>query len=198
MHCRRLIRARINDCHRRLNYSNDKLLLCLSKLKELIPTSLLDTVTTIADKRANKTTEQRHAIVQSKLTRLQHAAHKKRHKTDKNWVRNISFCSLDENETDVLSYGLKHSVTPKHVPTDDIVLSVESVLARQRELPKSIKDDIRSRIASSLQSASLTDCNLTKDELHALKRLKNYKDIVILPADKGRVTVVMNKTKWAH
>ena len=29
------------DCHRRINYATDKLLLCLSKLKELIPTSLL-------------------------------------------------------------------------------------------------------------------------------------------------------------
>ena len=194
--CRRLIRARINDCHRRINYANDKLLLCLSKLKELIPTSLLDTLTTIADKRANKTTEQHHAIVQSKLTRLQHAAHKKRHKTDKNWVRNISSRPLDENETQVLSYGLKHSVTPKRIPTDDIVSSVESVLARQRELPESTKDDIRSRIASTLQSASLTDCNLTKDELHALRRLRNDKDIVILPADKGRVTVVMDKKDY--
>ena len=153
-------------------------------------------VTTIADKRANKTTEQHHAIVQSKLTGLQHAAHKKRHKTDKNWVRNISSRPLDENETQVLSYGLKHSVTPKRIPTDDVVSSVESVLARQRELPESTKDDIRSRIASTLQSASLTDCNLTKDELHALRRLRNDKDIVILPADKGRVTVVMDKKDY--
>ena len=194
--CRRLIRARINDCHRRINYANDKLLLCLSKLKELIPTSLLNTLTTIADKRANKTTEQHHAIVQSKLTRLQHAAHKKCHKIDKNWVRNISSRPLDENETQVLSYGLKHSVTPKRIPTDDIVSSVESVLARQRELTELTKDDIRSRIASTLQSASLTDCNLTKDELHALRRLRNDKDIVILPADKGRVTVVMDKKDY--
>ena len=190
--------VRYSGCggHRRINYANDKLLLCLSKLKELIPTSLLDTLTTTADKRANKTTEQHHAIVQSKLTRLQHAAHKKRHKTDKNWVRNISSRPLDENETQVLSYGLKHSVTPKRIPTDDIVSSVESVLARQRELAESTKDDIRSRIASTLQSASLTDCNLTKDELHALRRLRNDKDIVILPADKGRVTVVMDKKDY--
>ena len=108
------------------------MLLCLSKLKELIPTPLLDTLTTIADKRANKTTEQHQAIlVQSKLTRLQHAAHKKRQKTDKNWVRNISSSPLHENETHVLSYGLKHSVTPRHVPTDDIVSSVPYVLVRQ-------------------------------------------------------------------
>ena len=178
-----------------INYANDKLLLCLTKLKELIPTRLLDTLTTIADKRANKTTKQQHAIVQSKLTRLQHAAHKKRHETDKNWVRNISSRPLDENETQVLSYGLKHSVMPKHIPTDDIVSSVESVLARQRELPESTKDDIR-RIASTLQSASLTDCNLTKDELHALRPLRNDKNIVILPADKGRVTVVMDQKDY--
>ena len=69
-------------------------------------------------------------------------------------------------------------------------------MARQRELPESTKDDIRSRIASTLQSASLTDCNLTKDELHALRRLRNDKDIVILPADKGRVTVVMDKKDY--
>ena len=36
---------------------------------------------------------------------------------------------------------------------------------------------------------------MTKDKLYALKRLKNGKDKVILPADKGRVTVtvVMDK-----
>ena len=61
---------------------------------------------------------------------------------------------------------------------------------------ESTKDDIRGRIASTLQSASLTDCNLTKDELHALRRLRNDKDIVILPADKGRVTVVMDKKDY--
>ena len=103
---------------------------------------------------------------------------------------------MDANETQVLSYGLKHSVTPKHIPTDDIVSSVESILARERELPESTKDDIRSRIGSTLQSASFNDCNLTKDELHALRRLRNDKDIVILPADKGSVTVVMDKKDY--
>ena len=130
-------------------------------------------------------------MVRSKLTRFRHAAHKKRHKTGKNWVRNISFRPLDENETHVLSYGLKHSVTPKDTPSDDIVSSAESVLAHQRELLESTKDDIRSRMPSILQLASLTDCNLAKDKLHALKRLKNDKDIVILLADKRRVTVVV-------
>ena len=133
---------------------------------------------------------------QQKLTRLQRTKDKKRHKTDDNWVRNISSRPLDKTETQVLAYGLKHSVTPKHIPTEAIVSSVEAVLSRQRELSESAKDNIRSRIASTIQSSSLTDSNLTKDERQALKRLKTNENIVILPADKRRVTVVMDKTDY--
>ena len=42
--CRRLIRARINDSHRRLNYYNDKIQQRLDKLKQLLPTTLLSTI----------------------------------------------------------------------------------------------------------------------------------------------------------
>ncbi|XP_066018806.1 techylectin-5A-like [Pocillopora verrucosa] len=82
------------------------------------------------------------------------------------------------------------------IPTEAIVSNVEAALSRQRELPESTKDNIRSRIASTIQSASLHDSNLTKDEQHALKRLRNDKDIVILPVDEGRVTTVMDKTDY--
>ena len=87
-------------------------------------------------------------------------------------------------------------MTPKRIPTETIVSSVEAVLSRQRDLSEPTKDNIRSRIASSIQSASVTDNNLTKDERQALKRLRNDNDILILPADKGRVTVVMDKTDY--
>ena len=151
---------------------------------------------TIADRRADKTTDRVRTEQERKLTRLQRNKDKKRPKTDENWVRNISSRPLDKTETRVLSYGLKHSVTPKRIPTESIVSSVEAVLSRQRDLSESAKDNIRSRIASTVQSASIPDNNLTKDEQQALKRLKNDKDIVILPADKGRVTVVMDKTDY--
>ena len=87
-------------------------------------------------------------------------------------------------------------MTPKRIPTETIVSSVEAVLSRQRDLSEPTKDNIRSRIASTIQLASLTDNNLTKDERQALKRLRNNNDILILPADKGRVTVVMDKTDY--
>ena len=81
-------------------------------------------------------------------------------------------------------------MTPKRVPTEAIVSSAEAVLSRQRELSESAKDNM---IASTIQSASLRDSNLTKDERQALKRLKTDENIVIL---KGRVTIVMDKTDY--
>ena len=54
-----------------------------------------------------------------------------------NWVRNTSSRPLDRNETRVLSYGLKHSFTPKRIPTEVIVSSVEAALSRERELSES-------------------------------------------------------------
>ena len=117
-------------------------------------------------------------------------------KLDANWVRNISR-PVDQTETRVLSYGLKHSITPKRIPTETIVShSVEAALSRRRDLPEPTKDNIRSRIASTIQSASIHKHNLTKDEQQALKRLKDDKDTVILLGDKGRVTVVMDKTDY--
>ena len=87
-------------------------------------------------------------------------------------------------------------MTPKCIPNETIISSVEAVLSRQRDLSEPAKDNIRSRIVSTIQSAPIPESNLTKDEQQALKRLKNDENIVILPADKGRVTVVMDKTDY--
>ena len=192
VNCRRLVKAQINDCHRRLKRYKNKTQQLHDKLKQLIPTKLFDTVTTIADKRAKKVIERARTGHQQKLTGLLRNKEQRRSKPDNNWVRNISSRPSDKNEIRVLSYGLKHSVTPKLRPLS----SVEAALSRQRELSESIKDNTRSRIASTIQSASRNGRNLTKEEQHALKRLENDEDIALLPVDKGRVTVVMDKTDY--
>ena len=69
-------------------------------------------------------------------------------------------------------------------------------MSRQHELSESTKENIRSRVTFTLQSASLPNSNLTPDEQKQLQRLKTDKNIVILHADKGRVTVVMDKTDY--
>ena len=77
------------------------------------------------DRRANKATERARTGHQQKLTRLLRNKEQRRSKPDDNWVRNISSRPLDKNETRVLSYGLKHSVTPKRIPTEAIVSSAQ-------------------------------------------------------------------------
>ena len=43
-----------------------------------------------------------------------------------------------------------------------------------------------------LKSAKVPEQNVTKEERQAIKTLKKNKDIMILPADKGKSTVVMD------
>ena len=55
---------------------------------------------------------------------------------------------------------------------------------------------LRTRISDCHRRLNYCNNNVKKDEQQALKRLKNDNNIVILPADEGRVTVVMDKTAY--
>ena len=82
--CRRLVKARLNDCHRRLKRYKNKTQQLHEKLKQLIPTELLDTVSTIADKRDNKATECARTGHQQKLTERLRNKEQMRSKPDDN------------------------------------------------------------------------------------------------------------------
>ena len=69
--------------------------------------------------------------------------------------------------------------------------SASTTAAKILALFRPDKGNIRSRVASTIQLASLTDSNLTKDERQALKWLKTDKSI-----DRGWLTVVMDKTDY--
>ena len=51
---------------------------------------------------------------------------------------------------------------------------------------------LRSNVTRILKKTPRLRRNITKEEIIALEELKKNKDVMILPADKGRVTVVMN------
>ena len=153
-------RTRINDCHRRLHFYNERLWHPFNKLQQIILTVLSDTSKTIAYKRADKNARQHHVQAESKLT------WQNQNKTPQELVQEYFFPSL-KNET-------KHT----YFITDWNVLLHRNVYRPKilyLKLPESTKDSVRSRIASTLQSASLTNCNLTKDERQDLKRLTNNK-----------------------
>ena len=90
--CRHLVKAQIDECHRRLNYSNNKLQNNLTNLN-----NLLDTVITIINRQTNKTTGRICTEEERKLSRFHRDNDKKQPKTDDNWVRKNFFWSLRPN-----------------------------------------------------------------------------------------------------
>ena len=61
------------------------------------------------------------------------------------------------------------------------------------------KEEIRSKVTAILRHASPPSSNITRNERQAIKDLKHVKkdnNIVILPADKGKITVVLDSNTY--
>ncbi|XP_054645213.1 uncharacterized protein LOC129188546 [Dunckerocampus dactyliophorus] len=111
--------------------------------------------------------------------------------TKENWIKNLSDRSLSETEKAVLTKGLNFSVTPKTIPTVDYITAAESAI-RNNNLSRTEAGDLRLRISALLSSAKPPPSNITLGERKALAALQKDESITILPADKGRCTVVLN------
>ena len=55
---------------------------------------------------------------------------------------------------------------------------------------------LRSDCVNIMKHQKLPPSNITKEERQALEDLRNDPSIMVLPADKGRATVIMNKTEY--
>ena len=95
----------------------------------------------------------------------------------------------------VLARGLNFSVTPKEVPVAEIVTHVESCLTSAK-LEPDVADAVRAKISAALMKKRKFNFNITREEYSALDTLRKDKDIVVLPADKGRSTVVLDKVDY--
>ena len=102
----------------------------------------------------------------------------------KKLVINMSSRQLTHIETDLLAKGLNFSITSKTLPNKDIVAVVEDAV---KGLEKKEADTIRAKVSLTLQNSKHP-----KDECKALKELQSDTSIVILPADKGRSTAILN------
>ncbi|KAI8493809.1 hypothetical protein Bbelb_281560 [Branchiostoma belcheri] len=112
-------------------------------------------------------------------------------KTDERWVKNLSSHTLTEPEKSLLSKGLNFAVAPNKIPSIDIVTETESAIRRAR-LPQRQAEALRTKVATTLKVSKPPASNITREERTALKDLATNQDILILPADKGRCTVVLD------
>ena len=112
----------------------------------------------------------------------------------KRWVINTSKRTLNHNEINLLRRGMNFALTPKSIPTKEIIASVEQGI---NNLSTIEKNDIRERVSSVVKNAKRpTKRNLSRQEEKALKDLRSDKEIIITRADKENAVVVLNRTEY--
>ena len=110
-----------------------------------------------------------------------------------NTLVNLSSYELPRHQVSLLEKGLKF------VPKADI--DVSNVIGQIEHLSQSLSSEqatlLRSKAQQLLRKNERTRSdNLSRSERSALRELKRNKDIVIVPADKGNATVVMDKSLY--
>ena len=115
----------------------------------------------------------------------------------KKWVTNISQRVLSKNEISLLRKGLNFAVTPKSVPTKGTLASVEQGIIG---LSENEKAEVRGKIYySTLKDAKPPiKQNLSRGERKAMKDLKFDANIIVIKADRGNSTVVMDKASYSN
>jgi hypothetical protein len=111
------------------------------------------------------------------------------------WVKNVSDRNLSEVEKRILTRGLNFAITPKRLPIAEYITAVETGI-HHAKLPTSEAEDLRRSVATALKNTKLSKPNISKEEREALHCLKEDNTITILPADKGRCTVILNKNDY--
>ena len=99
---------------------------------------------------------------------------------------------LTDSEQSVLEKGLNFAVSSKRIQVTDIITATESAI-KHAKLQPTTAEELRQRVSASILSAKTPRNNLTKNEYRALDSLKKDKSITVLPADKGRCTVLNSK-----
>ena len=101
--------------------------------------------------------------------------------------------NLSAPQLQVLSRGLNFAPSPQFIPKAHTVASVEAAIYRSGATEEQATKACVG-VVGALSRAKPPPRNTLPGEMKAMKQLAIDKDIVILPADKGRATVVMNRS----
>ena len=108
-------------------------------------------------------------------------------------IVNLYAHALNKAEMGVLEKGLNFVVSPTSIPIDNFICCVEESI---QNLTNEDKDLIRQDCSVILRKAKPPKRNISKEERIALKNLRNDENLVILKADKGGTTVLMNLSDY--
>ncbi|BHF80720.1 hypothetical protein SprV_0702384800 [Sparganum proliferum] len=187
-HGRRMIRVLLQDCHaklrkyrQRINQEKNR---CCEFMGEIGTNLLLQRVT----EQAREQRMIRDVALENKFRKLPSPMTPRNDKL----VHNLSSKELTKDQMQVLRHEDSFN-TAEAKPVNKIV-AVESVLC-QTEATKESKSLIRHQVSSLLMAHRPREV-LSKVGRDALRELKADKDLVIVPADKGRSTAVLDRKDY--
>ena len=139
---------------------------------------------------------QRHERKLEKLRKRGHHTPLRNNEMDTSNVINLSMKELTTQQTRVLSKGLKFVPTSTSIRVVDIIANAECSL---NHTPMITKQAAIAEITTFVNRwRKPTVDNMSHDERRAMKQLKNMNELIIIQADKGGKTVVMDRTEYIN
>ncbi|XP_072051644.1 uncharacterized protein [Amphiura filiformis] len=83
------------------------------------------------------------------------------------------------------------------LPHVEIITATESAI-RNNNLDSCVAEELRTKVNSCLVNAKLPHSNISNEQREAIVALNQDSDILVLPADKGRCTVVIDKSDYVN
>ncbi|KAM7281366.1 uncharacterized protein ISCGN_006504, partial [Ixodes scapularis] len=141
------------------------------------------------------TATQKHQITQEKnLLTLRRQKETRRYKNNSSFVTNLSSRLLSQREIDVLARGHNYNLTTTRPPLAHMAAAIEDGIMH---MVPSVREGIRLKAISALSKLPRRQpYNISKEEHTALRKLREDSTIVILPADKGNTTVVLDRVAY--
>ena len=95
----------------------------------------------------------------------------------------------------MLNKGLNFFITIKRIPYLDQIAPIEDAPLK---IPRAKGDEVRWKVRQPLKKSKPLKPNISKAERQAIKSLQNDNSIIILPANKGNATVIMDSVDYSN
>ncbi|BHF62849.1 hypothetical protein SprV_0200583500 [Sparganum proliferum] len=187
-HGRRMIRVLLQDCHARLRKYRQMIDQEKTRSREFMRESGTNLLLQRIVEQAREQRVIRDAALEKKFRNLPNPPSRRNDKL----VHNLSSKELTKDQMQVLRH--EASANTADAKPVNMTAAVESVLC-QTEATEETKSLIRRQVSSLLMAHRPREV-LSKVERDAPRELKADKDLVIVPADKGRSTVVLDRTDY--
>ncbi|BHF83210.1 hypothetical protein SprV_0802635200 [Sparganum proliferum] len=186
---RRLLRTLINECHIRLRKYGREIEMAKTACASYLETETLRNLESWILIKVNEERNKKKTQLLNKMCNLRQAQSTVPAPSS---VHNLSSKQLTEDQVKVLQHESSYN-TGDAQPVD-FIAALEATLSKT-DTTEDSKNAIRQRVASLIISHRPRR-TIPSAEVKAIRELKRDDEIVIVPADKGRATVVLDKSEY--